>query len=119
MERNLHLPTASLRIHVQQEYPDFEGEGHIQKGDRPMKTAPFLALFLTLPVPAAFSQAAGAYAGAAAAMSGSAQAAGRSTGAATSQVIGANASATERSVAGSAQESTAAAAQADKTSTSV
>jgi hypothetical protein len=80
-----------------------------------MKTATFLALLLALPVPAAYSQAAGAYAGAASQMQGSAQAAGRDQGAALSQATGANASSTQKSVAGSANESSAAVANAGKT----
>jgi hypothetical protein len=87
-----------------------------KRGTTMTKTAGFLALLFALPMPAAFSQAAVGYAGAASQMSGSAQAAGHSASAATSQATDANAAATQRSVSGTAQSSTNAAAQAGKTS---
>jgi hypothetical protein len=81
-----------------------------------MKTASFLALLLALPVPAAYCQVAGSNAATEAQTQGSAQATGRDQSAAISQAAktAADASATPKSVTGSAQEPTAAAPNAGK-----
>jgi len=79
-----------------------------------MKTATFLALLFALPVSAAYSQAAGA--SAASQAQGSVQAAGHDQSAAVSQAAQgtADASATRKNIAGSANESSETVAQAGK-----
>jgi len=82
-----------------------------------MKTAALLITALTLSASHCYSQAAGAYAGAAAQASGSAQAVGHAPQTAVSQsgAAAANATAKTNQVSGAASETSASAAQAGKT----